>query len=98
MKKVKKSELSLPRVRRYLQKIAEGIEKLSRKELHVSGVKDRFYLLSSLSLDDEAFFVNLAFITTKKKMQLKIEDELISWLSKHPLFSTHEWDFARTQL
>ena len=74
------------------------MEKLSRRELPVSGTKNRFYLLSSLSLDDEAFFVNLAVITTEKKMQLQIETELTNWLQKHPLFSAHEWDFTRKQL
>lgn len=95
---MKERKLSLSRVRKYLQKIAESIEKLSRKELHISGLKNRFYMLSSLSLDEEAFFVNLAFITTERKMQLQIEDELEEWLTKHRLFSEHEWDYVRKQL
>ena len=95
---MKEGELSLPRVRRYLQKIAESVKKLSQGELRVSGVKNRFYMLASLSLDEEAFFVNLAFITTERKMQLQIEHELMEWLSKHQLFSEHEWDFVRKQL
>lgn len=95
---MKEGELSLPRVRRYLQKIAESIKKLSQRELRVSGVKNRFYMLASPSLDEEAFFVNLAFITTERKMQLQIEHELMEWLSKQQLFSEHEWDFVRKQL
>ena len=98
VKKLEKRNLSLSSVRKYLGKIAESIEKISRRELHVSGAKNRFYSLSSLSLDHEAFFVNLAIITTDKKMQMQIGTELLDWLDKHPLFSTHEWDFERKQL
>jgi len=83
---MKKEKLSEKSVRNYLQKISEGIEKISRQqELHVSGENHNFYLLSSLSFDDKAFFVNLAIIAKDKETQAKIDTELFEWLTKHPL-------------
>ena len=93
-----KKNLSLEEVRNYLHNISEAIEKMSKEELHVSGEKDRFYLLTSLSKDNEAYFVNLAIITTDQGKQAEIDTELRRWLQENPLFSTHEWDFNRRAL
>jgi len=41
-----RKNLSLDEVRTYLHNISEAIEQMSKEELHVSGEKDRFYLLT----------------------------------------------------
>jgi hypothetical protein len=97
-KKMEERKLTEIEVRNYLHNISEAIEKLSREELHISGEKDSCYLLTSLSKDNEAFFVNLAIITIDQKKQVQIETALFDWLKEHPLFSTHECDFNRRPL
>ena len=96
--KVGRKNLSLEEVRTYLHNISEAIEQMSKEELHVSGEKDRFYLLTSLSKDNEAFFINLAIITTDQWKQAKIDQALFDWLKEHPLFLTHECDLNKRAL
>ena len=90
---MKKEKMSETKVRNYLQNISKAIEKLSHEELHISGEEDLCYLLTSLSKDNEAFFVNLAIITLDQRKQVQIETALVDWLREHHLFSTHEYDF-----
>ena len=91
-------KLTETKVRNHLHNISRAIEKLSHEELHISGEKDSCYLMTSLSKDNEAFFVNLAIITTDEKKQVQIDTALFEWLKKHPLFSTHECDFNKRPL
>lgn len=104
VKQLGKKNLSETDIRNYLSEISKEIQKMSQQEeLHVSGEKPNFYYLTGLSSNGEAFFVNLAIITTDERTQTEIFVELRKWLTEYKLhgqklFLTHEWDENRRKL